>query len=77
MADIQPLCGIRYDLSKVGSLGDVTAPPYDVIKQELQESLYSKHENNVVRLILNRGDDLQANETIYDAAATNFQKLAT
>ena len=69
MADIQPLRGIRYDLAKVGSLSDVVAPPYDVIGRELQDQLYAAHPNNVVRLILNRGDDLQSNETIYDSAA--------
>ena len=74
MADIQAFSGIRYDLSKVGSLSDVIAPPYDVIDQELQEELYAKHVNNVVRIILNRGDDLRGDETIYDAASSHFKQ---
>ena len=74
MANIQAFSGLRYDLSKVGSLSDVIAPPYDVIGQELQAELYEKHVNNVVRLILNRGDDLRENETIYDAAASHFKQ---
>ena len=60
MPEIQAFHGIRYDLGHVGSLGDVVAPPYDVISPELQETLYKKHPCNVVRLILNRkepGDD--------------------
>jgi len=47
-------------LARVGSLSDVIAPPYDVIAPELQDALYRRHPNNVVRLILNRietGDD--------------------
>jgi uncharacterized protein (DUF1015 family) len=60
MPEIQAFRGIRYNLSHVGSLSDVIAPPYDVISPELQDALYKKHPCNVVRLILNRiepGDD--------------------
>lgn len=70
MADIQAFHALRYDLSKVGSLSDVIAPPYDVIKSDLQNKLYDRHPNNVVRLILNRGDDLHNGETVYDRAAS-------
>jgi len=31
MADIRAFRAFRYDLGRVGSLGDVIAPPYDVI----------------------------------------------
>lgn len=64
MPEIQAFRGIRYDLGHVGSLGDVIAPPYDVISPELQEQLYKKHPCNVVRLILNRiepGEDDEVN----------------
>lgn len=60
MPELQAFRGIRYNLSHVGSLSDVIAPPYDVISPELQDALYKKHPCNVVRLILNRiepGDD--------------------
>jgi uncharacterized protein (DUF1015 family) len=60
MAEIHAFQAIRYDLGHVGSLGDVVAPPYDVIGPEEQNALYEKHPCNVVRLILNRkepGDD--------------------
>jgi len=60
MPDIHAFRGIRYDLGRVGSLSDVVAPPYDVIDAELQQSLYDRHPQNIVRLILNRdepGDD--------------------
>jgi uncharacterized protein (DUF1015 family) len=64
MPEIQAFRAIRYNLGRVGSLSDVVAPPYDVISPELQDELYGKHPNNVVRLILNRiepGDDNEAN----------------
>jgi len=60
MAEVLPFRGWRYDLGQVGSLADVTAPPYDVIGPDEQKELYEKHPCNVVRLILNRdepGDD--------------------
>jgi uncharacterized protein (DUF1015 family) len=70
MADMQPLRGWRYDLAQVGSLADVTAPPYDVINSDDQNELYQRHPCNVVRLILNRdepGDD--SNSSRYDRAS--------
>jgi uncharacterized protein (DUF1015 family) len=64
MPEIQAFRGIRYDLGHVGSLSNVVAPPYDVIDAELQRKLYELHSANVVRLILNRdepGDTEQSN----------------
>ena len=65
MAEIQPLRGLRYNLGHVGSLGDVVAPPYDVIDEEFCDQLYKRHPANVIRLILNRqepGDDEESNQ---------------
>ena len=70
MPDIQAFRGIRYDLGHVGNLSDVVAPPYDVIDSDLQDALYKKHPANVIRLILNReepGDDENSNR--YSRAA--------
>src|SRR5262245_36589718 len=74
MPDIQAFRALRYDLGHVGSLSDVTAPPYDVISPDEQAALYKKHPANVVRLILNRaepGDD-DANSP-YTRAAKFFR----
>ncbi|MBM4000885.1 MAG: DUF1015 domain-containing protein [Planctomycetes bacterium] len=60
MPEIQAFRGLRYDLGHVGALGDVVAPPYDVIDADRQDALYKRHPANVIRLILNRpepGDD--------------------
>lgn len=54
MADIRAFRAFRYDLGRVGSLGDVIAPPYDVIDANLQQALYNKSPYNVIRLILNK-----------------------
>ena len=59
MANIQALPGLRYDLGKIGKLSDVVAPPYDVINGDFQNQLYALHPNNVIRLILNRGDEFR------------------
>jgi len=76
MPEIQAFRGIRYDLGHVGSLSDVTAPPYDVISPELQDALYKRHPYNIVRLILNRiepADDNEANNR-YTRAAQFFKR---
>src|SRR5262245_42932945 len=54
MADIRAFRAHRYDLGRVGALSNVVAPPYDVIDAELQQALYDKSPNNVIRLILNK-----------------------
>ncbi|HEV3261316.1 MAG TPA: DUF1015 domain-containing protein [Gemmataceae bacterium] len=54
MADIRAFRAYRYDLGRVGALGDVVAPPYDVIDGELQKALYARSPHNVIRLILNQ-----------------------
>jgi uncharacterized protein (DUF1015 family) len=54
MADIQAFRAYRYDLGRAGTLGDVVAPPYDVIDPVLQDVLYQRSPYNVIRLILNK-----------------------
>src|SRR4051794_1357801 len=52
MADVQPLRTLRYDLSAVGSLDAVAAPPYDVIDAGLRAELAAKSPFNVVEVDL-------------------------
>jgi uncharacterized protein (DUF1015 family) len=54
MAEIRAFRAHRYDLGRVGTLGDVVAPPYDVIDAALQQRLYDRSPYNVIRLILNK-----------------------
>jgi uncharacterized protein (DUF1015 family) len=73
MADIQAFRGWRYDLAKAGSLSDVVAPPYDVIDPGMQDALYERSPWNVTRIILNRGDDLLPDQTVYRRAAEHLK----
>ena len=54
MPDIRPFRGVRYDMTQVGDLSAVVAPPYDVIDAQLQDWLYDASPHNIVRLELNR-----------------------
>ena len=49
---LAPFRGVRYDLSRVGGLANVTSPPYDVIGPGSIERLLAASRYNVVRLIL-------------------------
>ena len=69
MADIQPLRAYRYDMSHVGNLSDVCAPPYDVITTDMQSELYERHAANITRVILNRTEPGDAEDANYDRAA--------
>ncbi len=54
MALIAPFRGLRYNLKKIGSLGRVVTPPYDVIDESQQDRFYLAHEHNIIRLILGK-----------------------
>ncbi len=70
MADIAPLTPLRYALGKSpGGLGQLVAPPYDVIGAEQRAELAESDPHNVVRLILPDGEG----DTKYANAATTLQ----
>jgi uncharacterized protein (DUF1015 family) len=52
VADIQPLRTLRYDTSVAGPLGDLIAPPYDVIDDAMRAELAARSPHNVVVLDL-------------------------
>ncbi len=56
MASVAPFNGILYNPEVIPSMGDVVAPPYDVISPEAQKLLHERHPNNVIRLILGRDE---------------------
>ena len=52
MADIRPLHALHYDLRAIGSLGEVAAPPYDVISGPERSSMLDTSPFNVVEIDL-------------------------
>jgi uncharacterized protein (DUF1015 family) len=57
MAEVKPLRAMHYDPRAVGSLGSVTAPPYDVIDDALRAELVGRSPFNVVELDLPRAPE--------------------
>ena len=74
MVDITPFYGLRYNEKQSSSLSELIAPPYDVIRPNLQEELYARNPYNVVRLILGKQfeDDNDSNNR-YTRAAKDFE----
>jgi len=75
MVEVKPFKGIMYNKEKIKNLENVMSPPYDIISDEMQKSLYDKHSNNFVRLILGKQkptDDEQNNR--YIRAKELFEK---
>jgi uncharacterized protein (DUF1015 family) len=64
----EPFAGVRYDPSRV-RLGDVVAPPYDVISPEEQHVLQARSPYNAVRIDL---PDRENGLDPYEAAARRF-----
>jgi uncharacterized protein (DUF1015 family) len=52
VADVQPLRTLRYDQRVAGPLGDLIAPPYDVIDDAMRAALAARSPYNVVELDL-------------------------
>jgi uncharacterized protein (DUF1015 family) len=52
VADVQPFPALHYDLARVGSLHEVTAPPYDVIDAPQRADLLRRSPFNVVEIDL-------------------------
>jgi uncharacterized protein (DUF1015 family) len=52
MTEVKPLPALHYNLAAVSSLGDVTAPPYDVIDAEQRAALLARSPFNVVEIDL-------------------------
>jgi len=68
MAVVRPFKAIHFNTNLV-DLSKVVAPPYDVISKQLQDDLYRKSPNNIVRLDLNREPNP------YPAAATEMERM--
>jgi uncharacterized protein (DUF1015 family) len=65
MAEVQPLHAVHYDSSRV-DVGDVVAPPYDVIDAAGRKQLVERSPHNVVELDLPETED---GSDIYEHAA--------
>jgi len=70
VATIKGFNGIRYNPQKINDYESIVAPPYDVINGEEQNKLYDKDPNNVIRLILAKGEG----EERYSNASNTFKE---
>lgn len=73
MVEVVPFSGLLYNQQKAGSLEELVAPPYDVIRPDLQDALYNKNPFNVVRLILGKQNDTDTDtDNRYTRSAKDF-----
>src|SRR5215208_1211718 len=73
MPQIRPFRGLRFDPARVGQIGGVLCPPYDVINPSEQQRLLDRSPYNIVRVELGRdatGDDGSTNR--YTRAAEDI-----
>ncbi|UJA20596.1 DUF1015 domain-containing protein [Thermoleophilia bacterium SCSIO 60948] len=70
MADVAPINAVRYDPTAVPSLGDVVAPPYDVIDAAKRRELLGRSPFNVVEVDL---PEAPAGEDPYARAAETIE----
>lgn len=75
MPSIRPFKGIIYNKKKIADASKVVAPPYDVISAKMQDELYKKHANNVVRLILGKINNTDSESDNRYTRARDFFKI--
>ena len=74
--EILPFRGLRYNPQKISGMGQVIAPPYDVIKDEQRVALERQHAHNVIRLILGQPYERDTEvDNQYSRSAGNIEKL--
>ncbi len=72
MPRISPFVGLHFDRSRVGSFGDVTAPPYDVISPAEHARFLAASPYNVIRLDLGHEPGRPDLPDRYEQAATDL-----
>ena len=50
MAAVSPFRGWRFNQEKVGDMASVLCPPYDMIDADIQDTLKSQNQYNVIHL---------------------------
>ncbi|MCC6626044.1 MAG: DUF1015 domain-containing protein [Chloroflexi bacterium] len=73
MADVRGLRGVRYDQARVGGVGQVIAPPYDVISPAEQAALAERHPANIIRVELPRAEPGEPPAARYERAAATLR----
>jgi uncharacterized protein (DUF1015 family) len=64
VANLKAFKGVMYNQDKL-KIGNVIAPPYDVIPRAYQNELYERDPHNVIRLILGREENWHASAANY------------
>jgi len=69
VAEISAFQGLRYNLTKVGGLARVFAPPYDVIDKKMRAALLAGSEHNIARITRSPEAENEPEESRYSTAA--------
>ena len=74
MAEVLPFPALHYDLAKVGSLGAVVSPPYDVIDAAERAALLERSPYNAVAIDLPVPPGAEPSETAYREARGRIEQ---
>lgn len=75
MAIIKPFRALHYNTALFNDISDLTAPPYDIITPEAQNSYYLSSEYNIIRLILGKETATDSpTDNVYTRAAQTLAK---
>jgi uncharacterized protein (DUF1015 family) len=69
VAEISAFKGLRYNLEQVGDLGEVFAPPYDVIDAKMRDEMIARNEHCIARITRSPQADAEPEAERYSAAA--------
>ncbi|MEW6046795.1 MAG: DUF1015 family protein, partial [Bacillota bacterium] len=74
MKRVAALRGVRFEVSRIGSLDGVLAPPYDVVTQSLVRDYLARSPYNVLQLDLGIADPSEAKPGRWPQVAHRYRK---
>lgn len=74
MAQIKPFRAILYNTERWKDISSKVAPPYDVIDSNMQDELYLRDTENIVRIILGKNELLDDKENVYNRASKYYRE---
>ena len=74
MAQIKSFRAILYNTERWKDISSKVAQPYDVIDSNMQDELYLRDTENIVRIILGKNELLDDKENVYNRASNYYRE---
>ena len=74
MAQIKSFRAVLYNTERWKDISSKVAPPYDVIDLNMQDELYLRDTENIVRIVFGKNELFDDKENVYDRASKYYRE---